>query len=104
MVRGPGKRRRRLNSVRTLTLADCLENTALKGGRVVKAVLEPIGRFLLVKPWWRKLLVAVPATICVVLIIVGLRPLEAALACIRHVLRRYGTFGLPAASTILRLR
>ena len=62
----------------------------------MKAVLEPIGRFLLLKPWWRKLLVAVPATICVVLIIVGLRPLEAALACICHVLRRYGTFGLPS--------
>jgi hypothetical protein len=39
----------------------------------LKAVLGSIDRLLLLKPWWRKLLVLVPVTICFVLIVLGLR-------------------------------
>ena len=39
----------------------------------MKAVLGSIDSLLLLKPWWRKLLVLVPVTICFVLILQGLR-------------------------------
>jgi hypothetical protein len=39
----------------------------------LKAVLKSIDRLLLLKPWWRKLLVLVPVTICFVLMLQGLR-------------------------------
>jgi hypothetical protein len=41
----------------------------------MKAVFDPIDRLLLVKPWWRRLLVMLPVGICFALIVVGLEHL-----------------------------
>ena|SRR6516225_7707446 len=63
------------NSAGQLTVAWVAGSTALPGDDVMKAVFDPIDRLLLLKPWWRKLLVMLPVVVGVVLIYEGLHHL-----------------------------